>query len=174
MLIATQFGVINKVSSQLSNFYFLTCRIVYLTLITETKYIIMTYNVPSCEWQSWMWSLLNQISMLYNVPSTFINRNKIYNYDLQCTFMWVTKLDVVFTEPDINAVQCTFMWVTKLVYNVYRKLLHFHKNKNICYEIQLLKTPQKYLLNKVAITTWSKDISLLNCNQNYHSYKKIY
>ena len=40
------------------------------------------------------------------IRMTFINRNKIYNYDLQCTFMWVTKLDVVFTEPDINAVQC--------------------------------------------------------------------
>ena len=40
------------------------------------------------------------------IRMTLINRNKIYNYDLQCTFMWVTKLDVVFTEPDINAVQC--------------------------------------------------------------------
>ena len=43
---------------------------------------------------------------LMGIRMTFINRNKIYNYDLQCTFMWVTKLDVVFTEPDINAVQC--------------------------------------------------------------------
>ena len=43
---------------------------------------------------------------LMGIRMTFINTNKIYNYDLQCTFMWVTKLDVVFTEPDINAVQC--------------------------------------------------------------------
>jgi hypothetical protein len=35
-----------------------------------------------------------------------------------------------------------------------RHLIYDTLNKKICYEIQLLKTPQKYLINKVAITTW--------------------
>jgi hypothetical protein len=91
---------------------------------------------------------------------------------------------VVFTEPDINAVQClqeafTFSQESRGMMKwdntediVKKYKVYWHLNKNICYEIQLLKTPQKYLLNKVAITTWSKNISLLKLQITFDYMKK--